>query len=575
MSQPFLFEKLTPKQLEELRTQMILSLNRNQGFRLGESAVISKHLHAPNPYRPGEIRVIVNRDAGQELARKEVPGELLHIDIFHEPAQVKIYPLARELEYSLRSYLTYWENLEENTGKPQIQVYVEKIYLQTGTGAGTLAELLVLKEQPSSARRETQNHVHLLIDKLPQEDVILIPCLVDAVENKLTCQGIEIRKIENIFHMKKKDQQSLFQYFFSLEPGQYRLWYLATSLSTILSSPEDAIEFLQAFQPGLLRRKQSFANLRNKHGNLRELIIGLTEAGLVKRGWFADTLTKEGKEFLNFVIQHQRELESQLRKIIRSVPVHQTRYQAVRNSHSKSRQKQYTYISKTTSHMKDTWLGNIAVPETLIQAAKSKLLQKRYTFAVTREDIKVHEREASKPVDVCLIIDGSMSMAGPKMKAVWHLAEHLLLTTRDKVAVIIFQQRKARVVVPFTRNYTRLKLGLRSIHPQGLTPLADGLVVAVNLIKNSHVRNPLLVLITDGVPTFGKWTVNPQQDAMKAAAMVAEAQVKLICIGVTPNQEFLEALAQEARSNVYIVDNLEEKATLIEIVQKERKTYMK
>jgi magnesium chelatase subunit D len=164
-------------------------------------------------------------------------------------------------------------------------------------------------------------------------------------------------------------------------------------------------------------------------------------------------------------------------------------------------------------------------------------------------------------------------MAGPKMKAVWHLAEHLLLTTRDKVAVVVFQLRRGRVVVPFTRNHSRLKAGLRSIHPQGMTPLADGLVEALKLIKNRHVRNPLLVLITDGVPTFGKWTLDARQDALKAARMVSEARAKLICIGVTPNREFLEELASQARGNVYIIENLEDRATLIEIVQKEKKAY--
>jgi magnesium chelatase subunit D len=128
------------------------------------------------------------------------------------------------------------------------------------------------------------------------------------------------------------------------------------------------------------------------------------------------------------------------------------------------------------------------------------------------------------------------------------------------------------VVIPFTRNYTRLKLSLRSsMHPNGLTPLADGIVEALRLIKNRHVRNPLLVLITDGVPTFGKWTIDPRKDALRAAGMVPSSRAKLICIGVASNQEFLEELAMQAKGSVYIVDNLEERTTLIEIVRQERK----
>jgi magnesium chelatase subunit D len=244
----------------------------------------------------------------------------------------------------------------------------------------------------------------------------------------------------------------------------------------------------------------------------------------------------------------------------------------VRSSHLKNSQKHYAYTSKTTVPLKNAWLGSIAVAETIVQSAKNRFFQKRSAPLLTRDDIRVHQRVMSKPVDVCLVIDGSASMAGPKMKAVWQLAEHLLLSTRDRIAVVIFQRRRARVVIPFTRNYTRLKLSLRSsMHPNGLTPLADGIVEALRLIKNRHVRNPLLVLITDGVPTFGKWTNDPRKDALRAAGMVPSSRANLICIGVTSNQEFLEELAMQAKGSVYIADNLDEKTTLIEIMRQERK----
>jgi magnesium chelatase subunit D len=73
------------------------------------------------------------------------------------------------------------------------------------------------------------------------------------------------------------------------------------------------------------------------------------------------------------------------------------------------------------------------------------------------------------------------------------------------------------------------------------------------------------------MPTTGKWTINPQQDALRAVEMINETRAKLICIGVASNQEFLEQLADKAKGNVYILDSLEDQATLIEIIHKERK----
>jgi magnesium chelatase subunit D len=137
---------------------------------------------------------------------------------------------------------------------------------------------------------------------------------------------------------------------------------------------------------------------------------------------------------------------------------------------------------------------------------------------------------------------------------------------------VIFQHRKAKVVIPFTRNYTRLRQNLRSsMHPSGQTPLADGIMSALKMIKNRHVHNPLMILITDGVPTFGKWTDDPRRDALRAAGMVPSSRAKLICIGVESNQEFLKELGRQAKGSVYIVESLEEQATLIEIVRQERK----
>jgi len=572
MPQLLILEKVTLQQLTELGDQIAASLNQRQGFRLGESTVISSCLHRTTHLHPGEIRILVDRDAGIELAHRQTPGQIIHVDIFHAPAVVKHQPLVQIMNETIQAYLSL--RPEKPSGFDDLmQSYAERIYLETGTGSGNLIELLAGSTgdgSPPKPRRK--NHVQLLLDRFAAADMAVVSCLVDAVETELAANSVEIRKVDKIAHVEKKSKQPAPAYLFGLEPDKYQLWDTATTLTTMLSGPEDVIEFLQAFMPGMFNRKQPLSKLRNKHGPMRDFVIGLTNAGLIRRGWFADTLTKEGQELLEFVMLHQRELESQMRKLLRQVPVPSTKYQSERNTSLKSSQKHYAYTSKTTTPLKNAWLGSIAVSETIVQAAKNRFLQKRSTPLVTREDIKVHETVMSKPVDVCLVIDGSASMAGPKMKAVWQLAEHLLLTTRDRIAVVLFQHHKARVVIPFTRNYTQLKLSLRSsMRPNGLTPLADGITEALQLIKNRHVRNPLLVLITDGVPTFGKWTIDPRKDALRAAAMVPLSRANLICIGVASNQEFLKELAHQAKGSVYIVEDLEDKSTLIEIMHQERK----
>ena len=100
----------------------------------------------------------------------------------------------------------------------------------------------------------------------------------------------------------------------------------------------------------------------------------MSEVGLIKRGWFADTLTKEGHELLNFMLQHKNELETQLRRMIRKLPVPQESTDQFATLTSRAGRNN-TVMSKTTALMKDTWLGSIAIPETMIEAAKKKVIE--------------------------------------------------------------------------------------------------------------------------------------------------------------------------------------------------------
>jgi magnesium chelatase subunit D len=160
-------------------------------------------------------------------------------------------------------------------------------------------------------------------------------------------------------------------------------------------------------------------------------------------------------------------------------------------------------------------------------------------------------------------------MAGDKSQAAWQLAEYLLLSSRERVAVVVFQEMNARVAVPFTRNQKRLRAGLRSVNPEGMTPLAHGLVKSLELIEETGVRNPLLVLITDGMPTYPLWTYDSKADAIKAARILIDAKIRLACIGVRSNREFLKELAAAAQGTLYIVDNLN-RDTLIQVLHEER-----
>lgn len=80
------------------------------------------------------------------------------------------------------------------------------------------------------------------------------------------------------------------------------------------------------------------------------------------------------------------------------------------------------------------------------------------------------------------------------------------------------------------------------------------------------------MLITDGIPNYPLWTTDAQADALKAAEMIAENKIRLVCIGVLPNESFLKELAKIGKGNLYIVDELD-KNSLLDVVTQEWQRY--
>ncbi|MBX6349936.1 MAG: VWA domain-containing protein, partial [Clostridia bacterium] len=186
------------------------------------------------------------------------------------------------------------------------------------------------------------------------------------------------------------------------------------------------------------------------------------------------------------------------------------------------------------------------------------------------EDLRVVRRERPRPLDLVLLIDASASMAGARMRAAQELALRLLVGSRDRVAIVSFQDRGAALRVALTRNRAALARGVAGVRPCGLTPLAAALEAAVAYLRVAHARRPLLVLITDGIPTVSRTAAGPLEDALRAAEQVARARVPFTCVGLEPNKGYLVELAERAGGTLYVVEELEG-ATLAEIVEGERR----
>ncbi len=168
---------------------------------------------------------------------------------------------------------------------------------------------------------------------------------------------------------------------------------------------------------------------------------------------------------------------------------------------------------------------------------------------------------------IILLIDASASMAGRRIRAAKELARHLVLAGKEKVSIVTFQDSDVKVVAGFTRNRRKIEEGLAEVHALGLTPLAKGLEKALELSVRSS-RKPLILAITDGIPTVPSKSLSPVQDALDSAKMIARRGVRFGCVGLEPNRGFLKQMVANAKGTLYIVEELEA-STLAAIAKRE------
>ncbi|NLN87226.1 MAG: VWA domain-containing protein [Syntrophomonadaceae bacterium] len=566
-----------------------LYLGQDQGVRLGDSVVVSTKAHRRMPEKKikGQVEILVNADAGQTYLNYVDVDQMVHIDVHHMPGNVDAQKVALTIYWAINDYV-----IEED---PQLQyaddvrfkaiaAYAEKIHITTNLGQGWLFDIMQNEMEPYIEGEEGEDHVHILA-RLNRQNYALIYIIATAVEDAIQQSGIKLAEVRNITHGKEKKVMDDFGNYIKLPWKKFKgkdamlmapdenVNQLVLKLAEKFGGVEDIEEWMQMYSTNIFKRKGADFQ-KKKWGDIDHYVKQLEEMGLMQKTPLGRVLTKQGLAVQDYVIKHRIELETEIRRNIRRVPGGRTsRFSKIGQSDQDTTDVQLVNYNRTVNK-RDNWTGNMAVAQTVVQAKKNALLRGDKRLSIKKEDLHFYDKKSYIPIDICLLLDASGSMAGEKRQAASFLAQHLLLTGKERVAVVTFQERSARVVAPFTRSQRELTKGLQTINPAGMTPLAHGIMTALELIKNSRVRNPLLVLITDGIPNAALWTMDAQADALSAAANIPEQKLRFICIGVESNASFMEKLAQAGEGALYLVDDLN-KENLINLVRYEKKNIVK
>ncbi len=279
-------------------------------------------------------------------------------------------------------------------------------------------------------------------------------------------------------------------------------------------------------------------------------------------------LTEKGKNIVKYMQKHLKEIELSLKRLAQKLPKTQGSLPKKIKQKNDSLSKNFFGKGEVVSREGNELEGPIAVTETAVKGAIRSYYNGN-SFSIQPEDIQVIKSRKYTSLDLCLLIDASGSMAGRRMKEVKFLAEHLLVTTRDKVAIISFQEDRVEIKVPFTRDKFEMKEGLTNLRAAGLTPMAYGIKEGKRYMEREGRKNSMLLLITDGLPTICGGGADPFAETLRAASEMPGSRFKFTCIGLEPNINFLKRLTYEAGGSLYVVEEFN-RQSLLRVIKQER-----
>jgi magnesium chelatase subunit D len=159
-------------------------------------------------------------------------------------------------------------------------------------------------------------------------------------------------------------------------------------------------------------------------------------------------------------------------------------------------------------------------------------------FLIEKTDLRQKVRERKVGNLIMFVVDASGSMAAEeRMTATKGAVLSLLLDAyqrRDRVGMVVFRRDTAELVLPPTNSVELAQRFLTGLPTGGRTPMAHGLTLGLETIKEHLQRDkeaiPLIALVSDGranVPLKGG---DPVEEAKAAAREIGYAGVKAIAI---------------------------------------------
>jgi len=169
------------------------------------------------------------------------------------------------------------------------------------------------------------------------------------------------------------------------------------------------------------------------------------------------------------------------------------------------------------------------------------------------------ERARRPAVNLCIVLDRSGSMAGPKLAKAKHAAvEALRRLDREDIFSVVVYDHNVQTVVPAqkARHVERIEALIRSIRSGGNTALFGGVSQGAAQVRKNLSGDYVhrIILLSDGIANTGPST--PEDLGRLGAALLKEnISVTTVGVGMDYNEDLMARLAERSDGNTYFVES--------------------
>lgn len=185
---------------------------------------------------------------------------------------------------------------------------------------------------------------------------------------------------------------------------------------------------------------------------------------------------------------------------------------------------------------------------------------------IEHDDIRVRVRKTRLPRLTVIMLDASGSMIAMKRIAIAKgIAKRLIENSyikRDFLSLMVFRGKSAEILVPPTKNYSKVMSALDGVRVGGRTPLSSAFLTLLQLSKAFRLKNKnsvvRAILITDGKANTPLRSKSIKDEIVTLAKAIKRNEIKLEIYDtrggiIDPAPSYIGLLTEILKARVYTV----------------------